>query len=123
QPEGPYYLGGSSFGGLVAYEITQELLRQGQTVGLLVMFDTGAPGYPKYLSEMTRWKKSLNYWQLRWDLHWSNLMAAKGSARLEYIGAKLRRLLAEIWKRPRLAFRNAKETIGRWLHPKAIRQV
>ncbi|MCL4201942.1 MAG: amino acid adenylation domain-containing protein [Pirellulaceae bacterium] len=44
QPVGPYYLGGYSFGGLVALEIAQQLHQLGQTVNLLAMFDTGLPG-------------------------------------------------------------------------------
>jgi len=44
QPEGPYYLGGMSFGGLVAYEMAQILQTQGQEVALVVMIDTPGPG-------------------------------------------------------------------------------
>ncbi|HEX3639853.1 MAG TPA: thioesterase domain-containing protein, partial [Ktedonobacteraceae bacterium] len=44
QAEGPYYLGGWSFGGVVAFEIAQQLNRQGEEVALLTMFDTTAPG-------------------------------------------------------------------------------
>jgi amino acid adenylation domain-containing protein len=40
QPHGPYCLGGFSFGGLVAYEIAQQLRAAGEEVGLLVLFDT-----------------------------------------------------------------------------------
>ena len=40
QPEGPYFLMGVSFGGLVAYEMSQQLVAQGQQVGLLAVFDT-----------------------------------------------------------------------------------
>ncbi|MCW9680554.1 thioesterase domain-containing protein [Dolichospermum planctonicum UHCC 0167] len=40
QPEGPYFLMGVSFGGLVAYEMSQQLIAQGQQVGLLAVFDT-----------------------------------------------------------------------------------
>jgi thioesterase domain-containing protein/acyl carrier protein len=43
QPEGPYYIGGWCVDGLVAYEIAQQLQRQGQEVGLLVLFDTENP--------------------------------------------------------------------------------
>lgn len=39
QPEGPYYLGGASFGGTVALEMAQQLRSQGEEVALLVMFD------------------------------------------------------------------------------------
>ncbi|MBW4560439.1 MAG: amino acid adenylation domain-containing protein [Mojavia pulchra JT2-VF2] len=44
QPHGPYFLGGYSFGGIVAYEMAQQLERQGEKVGLLVMLDTCRPG-------------------------------------------------------------------------------
>ena len=39
----PYMLGGSSFGGLVAYEMAQQLLSYREEVRLLVMIDTPAP--------------------------------------------------------------------------------
>jgi thioesterase domain-containing protein len=42
-PEGPYHLLGFSFGGLVAYEIAQQLEAQGAKVGLLGMLDTRQP--------------------------------------------------------------------------------
>ncbi|MDK2979749.1 MAG: hypothetical protein PWQ55_96 [Chloroflexota bacterium] len=40
QPHGPYYLGGYSFGGTVAYELAQQLAAAGERVALLAMFDT-----------------------------------------------------------------------------------
>ena len=40
QPEGPYFLMGLSFGGLVAYEMAQQLVAQGQQVALLALFDS-----------------------------------------------------------------------------------
>jgi thioesterase domain-containing protein/acyl carrier protein len=40
QPEGPYRIGGYSFGGLVAYEMAQQLRAQDQEVSLLALFDT-----------------------------------------------------------------------------------
>jgi len=39
QPEGPYYIGGASFGGTEALEMAQQLKQQGDEVALLVMFD------------------------------------------------------------------------------------
>lgn len=42
QPEGPYLLGGYSFGGIVAYEMAQQLRAAGHDVPLLVMFDMAA---------------------------------------------------------------------------------
>ena len=43
QPAGPYFLGGASFGGLVALEMAQQLRLQGQDVALLILFDTQGP--------------------------------------------------------------------------------
>jgi amino acid adenylation domain-containing protein len=40
QPEGPYYLGGYSFGGLVAFEMARRLADAGQEIGLLALVDT-----------------------------------------------------------------------------------
>ncbi|MEP0949630.1 MULTISPECIES: non-ribosomal peptide synthetase [Cyanophyceae] len=40
QPTGPYFLCGYSFGGLVAYEMAQQLVQEGQTIGLLTLIDT-----------------------------------------------------------------------------------
>ncbi|WP_193196875.1 non-ribosomal peptide synthetase [Nostoc sp. MG11] len=43
QPQGPYFLGGHSFGGKVAFEMAQQLQVQGHQVELLVIIDTTAP--------------------------------------------------------------------------------
>ena len=43
QPEGPYLLGGHSFGGRVAFEIALQLQQLGQEVAVLAFFDTWAP--------------------------------------------------------------------------------
>jgi NADPH:quinone reductase-like Zn-dependent oxidoreductase/thioesterase domain-containing protein/NAD(P)-dependent dehydrogenase (short-subunit alcohol dehydrogenase family)/acyl carrier protein len=43
QPEGPYFIGGSSFGGMVAFEMAQQLHALDQKVALLTMMDTPGP--------------------------------------------------------------------------------
>jgi len=43
QPEGPYFIGGWSFGGTVAFEMAQQLLALGKEVGMLVLFDSPGP--------------------------------------------------------------------------------
>ncbi|HEX8707649.1 MAG TPA: acyltransferase domain-containing protein, partial [Pyrinomonadaceae bacterium] len=42
-PEGPFLLGGLSYGGIVAFEMAQQLTKRGYEVPLLVMLDTPAP--------------------------------------------------------------------------------
>lgn len=40
QPDGPYYLAGFSFGGLIAFEMAQQLQAAGAEVALVAMFDS-----------------------------------------------------------------------------------
>jgi amino acid adenylation domain-containing protein len=42
QPKGPYYLGGFCFGGMVAFEIAQQLQKQGQEIAILFLVDPSA---------------------------------------------------------------------------------
>jgi amino acid adenylation domain-containing protein len=43
QAFGPYYLGGWSMGGVIAFEMAQQLSAQGQTVALLTLMDSYSP--------------------------------------------------------------------------------
>jgi len=43
QPEGPYYLGGFCDDGVFAFEMARQLTAQGQSVGLLVLFEARNP--------------------------------------------------------------------------------
>jgi amino acid adenylation domain-containing protein len=43
QPHGPYRLGGYSFGGKLALELARQLRSQGESVSLLVLFDSSPP--------------------------------------------------------------------------------
>ncbi|HZC36458.1 MAG TPA: amino acid adenylation domain-containing protein [Chthoniobacterales bacterium] len=46
QANGPYFLGGYCLGGLIAFEMAQQLHAQGEEVSLLVLFDTYNPARP-----------------------------------------------------------------------------
>jgi thioesterase domain-containing protein/acyl carrier protein len=54
QPSGPYYLGGSSLGGMVAFEIAQQLIADGERVSLLALFDSWTPDYR---SQVVSWEE------------------------------------------------------------------
>ncbi|NES72346.1 MAG: non-ribosomal peptide synthetase, partial [Okeania sp. SIO2D1] len=43
QPSGPYFLGGSCFGNIVAFEMAQQLYKQGEKVARLVLIDAFRP--------------------------------------------------------------------------------
>jgi thioesterase domain-containing protein len=45
QPQGPYLVGGACEGGIVAFEVAQQLRRGGHEIGLLLIWETLAPNY------------------------------------------------------------------------------
>lgn len=70
QPTGPYFLGGASFGGAIALEMSRQLLAQGQEIALLAMFDHAPPnvtyglqGTPiRQISWLLRFLRNLPFW-------------------------------------------------------------
>ncbi|HKV13283.1 MAG TPA: amino acid adenylation domain-containing protein, partial [Thermoanaerobaculia bacterium] len=42
QPSGPYQLGGSSYGGSIAFEMAQQLIREGEEIAVLALIDARA---------------------------------------------------------------------------------
>lgn len=63
QPCGPYYLGGTCNGGLVAYEMARRLLADGEAVALLVLFAASASNvrFMKLKRWTERWGKRLGF--------------------------------------------------------------
>lgn len=84
QPFGPYYLCGYSMGGLIAYEMAQQLMEMGQRVAFLGLYDTMSRQGPR--------RASLRQWL---GHHASAMMALKPSDIAPYLGQRARNL-AEI---------------------------
>lgn len=61
QPEGPYLLGGWSMGGLVAFEMAQQLEALGQQVSLLALIDTMVPTAENQLAELDELSLMANF--------------------------------------------------------------
>jgi len=72
-PNGPYYLGGFSFGGIVAFEMAIQLQRQGFEVPVLILIDCNNPMFKelinttnnvfaKILYKFYNYSKDLYYW-------------------------------------------------------------
>ncbi|KAL3473893.1 BcPKS20, polyketide synthase [Aspergillus californicus] len=51
QPQGPYMVGGYSFGGVVGFEMTRQLLEAGDEVEKLVLIDTACPIRPTWFPD------------------------------------------------------------------------
>ncbi|MEO0948976.1 MAG: AMP-binding protein, partial [Cyanobacteria bacterium J06641_5] len=58
QPEGPYSIGGTSLGGIIAFEIARQLHSLGQVTEALIMFDTG--GVDDVVSPLPLWQRVIN---------------------------------------------------------------
>ncbi len=54
QPHGPYFVGGVSFGAMVAFEMAQQLQAAGEAVGMVALLDGWGPGYPKFMAPLAR---------------------------------------------------------------------
>ncbi len=75
QPRGPYRLAGFCFGGLVAYEMAQQLHAQGQVVSFLALFDANAIGRRPLLPNRSAlryvlWQVAERVWHYITDLWW-----------------------------------------------------
>jgi pimeloyl-ACP methyl ester carboxylesterase len=66
QPEGPYFLGGHSSGGLVAFEMARQLRSQGRDVALLALFDTELRAKVPVQSRLRLRSRRLRGARIRW---------------------------------------------------------
>lgn len=127
QPEGPYRLCGSSFGGLVAYEAAVQLRHAGEEVSLLALVDTYAPGYgieradPAVLQRLRRLldKVRFNLFYVR-ELPTSRKRYKYLKGRIKALRTKVRRRL--IWRANKIAIEYNKAT-GKELPNDMLRNV
>jgi amino acid adenylation domain-containing protein len=91
QPYGPYRIGGSSSGGVVAYEMAQRLTASGERVALLVMLDTVRPGPPP--TRITEALAGSRQRRLTWrfDHHLGGLLLRSPREAVEYVADLVRR--------------------------------
>jgi amino acid adenylation domain-containing protein len=88
QPEGPYYLGGFCFGGLLALEAAQQLKAVGEHVGLVVLIQAIHPAFSDFGSDITLFRRWWYRATKRVDLERENL-SYRGT---NYIFERSRRL-------------------------------
>jgi len=86
QPQGPYLLGGHSFGGYIALEMAHQLITSGEKVALLVFFDTYPPGPRRQAA-----------WRDRITIHLRKLLAAHSTReRVEYLSVRAQHLAGRL---------------------------
>lgn len=84
QPEGPYLLGGYCMGGTVAYEVAQQLYRQGHDVALLALFETYNWSHLKPETPADQ----VIYWAQKFEFHLRNFCMLQPEDRRTFLREK-----------------------------------
>ncbi|MCT7951982.1 amino acid adenylation domain-containing protein [Ancylothrix sp. C2] len=87
QPQGPYILGGHCMGGLIAFEMAQQLVKAGHKVDLVAMFDTRSPKIEN--RRLLAWEKLC--------LHLTHFAELPVNEKLDYLENKIKLKLRQIW--------------------------
>lgn len=102
QPTGPYFIVGYSFGGLICFEMAQQLHRLGHKTGLVALIDTGQPIFRKDWSNIFLSPKTL----AKYFRRFGELLRQPGSR------ATLKsRIRNELWRLVVLKLRNRGRTM------------
>ena len=96
QPEGPYFIGGRSSGGTIAFEMACQLKAAGEEVALLALLDTYPAGYFKLLPEAKSFRARLSRWFKKYATHSANLRQLSTSEKVAYTLNKLQYAPAKI---------------------------
>jgi thioesterase domain-containing protein len=121
QPNGPYFIGGRSLGGVIAYEMACQLRAQNHEIGLLAVLDSYPIGYERLLGNRTSHNRSRRFAK-RVLAHLSNIRSLPANERAGYIFAKSKygpvRVKNKIWRTIYRAYKN----FGREL-PRSLKDV
>lgn len=104
QPHGPYFLGGYSMGGMIAYEMTRQLRAQGERTGLLALFDTYGPGFRRF--DMPGWERITRYRE-QWEERLQRARRLNFAAQLAWLGRALAWRIGAVLDRVRILFSRA----------------
>ncbi|MDE2125807.1 MAG: amino acid adenylation domain-containing protein [Armatimonadetes bacterium] len=95
QAEGPYYIGGSSLGGMIAFEMARQLAAAGQTLGIVAMFDAFHPDYPVFRKGFGKLRQKLGNMARVVEHHIGSLRLLPPGRRAAYVRDKTRRARLE----------------------------
>jgi thioesterase domain-containing protein/acyl carrier protein len=100
QPEGPYFIGGHCIGGLIAFEMAQQLHAQDERVALLALFDSYAPSRkrpPRGSLPHRYGAAAIRAFEMTVGLHVNNLLILEPRERLIYVREKFNRALYKLY--------------------------
>jgi thioesterase domain-containing protein len=100
QPEGPYFIGGHCIGGLMAFEMAQQLHADGEDVALLALIDSFAPRGQGFMrSSLFRQYRyrAIRLFERTVSLHFGNLTFLEHRERLPYIKGKINKAFYKLY--------------------------
>jgi thioesterase domain-containing protein len=96
QPEGPYLLGGVCSGGIIAFEMAQQLLSRGHKVALLALIEPSPPPVPGLRAYFNLTSSLLRRVVQRFGHHSHTLVQYRTAERWTYARLKAK-LIANMW--------------------------
>ncbi|MFN2576061.1 MAG: amino acid adenylation domain-containing protein [Pyrinomonadaceae bacterium] len=119
QENGPYFLGGRSLGGIIAYEMACQLRAQGHEVGLLALLDSYPVGYERLAPDGDSPGMKTRRLLKRVRAHVSNLSRLRGREKLVYIVDKSKygpvRVKSKVWRTVYRSYQNLGRELPRGL--------
>jgi thioesterase domain-containing protein len=119
QPTGPYFIGGRSLGGIIAFEMACQLRAQGQEVGLLVLLDSYPVGYAKMSPDAGVLRSRVGRIARRIGSHLSNMQRLPLQEKLLYVVDKARygptRIKSQVWRTIYRSYKNLSGALPRAL--------
>ena len=94
-PQGPYLIGGASFGGNIAFEMARQLHAQGIEPALVVLFDTFVPGHETFVAPSQRAAGFLNGLRIGGLLYLGKKIAVKARYWGDHLQVRGRHLLCK----------------------------
>lgn len=103
QPAGPYFIGGRSLGGMIAFEMARQLREAGETIGLLALLDTYPSGYAKLFRNEATAQAAFSRAVKRTRAHIANIQSLSVGEGLHYLAKKARfaprKVKSQVWRR------------------------
>ncbi len=99
QPHGPYLIGGGSSGGIVAWEMAQQLRAAGEEVALLALIDTYQRSIDTHQAPATAAVSLLHHLAQRLDFKLGRMVLNDGGAPVRWLANEARRSIASLAQR------------------------
>ena len=114
QPQGPYFLAGHSFGGVVAYEMARQLQALREPVGLVALFDS-KPRRDVNLSFAQKLAQHTKFLGQRLMYHTNKFFETPRKDKIEFFARRFhtlrRRVSSRLWQIASFGYRRTREAI------------